>query len=105
MSIDLPQFAYPLAFDPTDGFVVVEQDSPTEIVGCAHAILDTPRGWLDSETEFGVDDLAFTDPALAPGTVRLAIERWEPRALADVSGETAGPLTELITATLERASG
>ena len=105
MAIDLPQFGYPLAFDDVDGLVIVEQDSPDEIVGCAHAILDTPKGWLDSEPEFGVDDLAFTDPALAPDTVRLAIERWEPRVSADVSGETAGPLDELITATLERASG
>lgn len=107
--MNVPQIGYPLALDPVDGLVLVEQDSPSELLGCAKAILDCPLGFLDSDEDstFGTPQLwGIAEPITATAQrARTAIERSEPRIGADTVGQWTDLVSGLITATLERASG
>jgi len=107
--MDVPQIGYPLALDLVDGLVLVEQDSPSELLGCAKAILDCPLGFLESDDDnaFGTPQLwGVTEPIAATAQrARAAIERGEPRVAADTAGQWTDLVSGLITATLERASG
>jgi len=77
----IEHLAFPLEL--RDGqFVTVEQGSPQEIAGNAALIASCPRGWIDSDPEFGVPNMALTLAVDRPRIVREAVNRREPRANA-----------------------
>lgn len=82
---DVPHFSLPFRFLPRAA--VVEQDSLDEIADCVLALMLYPRGYRVDLPEFGIDDPAFSSPHVDLEALRVAIETWEPRALADLSLE------------------
>jgi phage baseplate assembly protein W len=83
---DVPHFDYPFRF-ATPQAAVVEQDSIEEIVECCFAIMLCPSGYRVELPEFGIDDQTFASPHVDSAAISTAIETWEPRALATLSGE------------------
>jgi len=76
---DLPHFSLPFRFTSPRA-AVAEQDSLDEISDCVLAVLLCPLGFRDELPPFGIDDPTFSSPRVDLDAIRLAIERWEPRA-------------------------
>jgi phage baseplate assembly protein W len=91
---DLPHFDLPFRFGGPQA-AVVEQDSVEEIAECCLAILLCPLGYRVELPEFGIEDPAFSSPAVDVGAIRRAVETWEPRAELLLS-EYPDALDELI---------
>lgn len=57
-------------------FVMVEQDSQTDIDGCLEAAARCPRGWLDSLPEMGLADYTLTRGTPPIDDIRAGIEPY-----------------------------
>ena len=93
----VPKFKVPFEIRGTSA-AIVEQDSSDEITQCVEAVLKTVVGTRDDRPEYGIPDVAFTQPdhpagsTPAPTTaaIRRAIQRWEPRAETSLVDEVVG---------------
>lgn len=92
---DVPHFSLPFRF-ASPAAAVTEQDSVDEIADCVLAILLCPLGYRVELPEFGLPDVVFSSPQVDLGSLRTAIEAWEPRAAVTLS-ENTDLLDELLT--------
>ena len=83
---DVPHFSLPFRF-ATPQAAVTEQDSLDEIADCCLAIMVCPQGFRVELPEFGIVDPTFSMPEVDLDALRTAIERWEPRAAAQLEQE------------------
>jgi hypothetical protein len=91
---DIPHFDHPFRFGPSLA-VVVEQDSPEDIVNCVAAILRTELGERIDLPEFGIISPVFqTQPIDIAPILELIVEQ-EPRAAA-VIDQYPDEIDELI---------
>jgi phage baseplate assembly protein W len=83
---DIPHFDHPFRFGPSLA-VVVEQDSPEDIINCVAAILRTELGERVDLPEFGINSPVFeTQPIDIAPIIELIVEQ-EPRAVAVIDQE------------------
>lgn len=80
MSVTTPHFNYPFRMGADNHAVVVEQDSPDEIVNGVLAILKTPKGFRLDVLDFGCLELVFIDDKTRVKQIQDALNTWEPRA-------------------------
>jgi hypothetical protein len=77
---EIPQPAFPLRFE-NGQLVVVEQDSPDEVLDCVRVLIRTPI-----RTRLGDRDYGISDPTFKTGVdldeIRAACDEYEPRAAA-----------------------
>jgi phage baseplate assembly protein W len=71
---------------------VVDQDSTDDVTACVEAVLRCPLGWRDELPEFGIADQALREGGADLDELRVAVERWEPRAAVAL---TAGDIVAL----------
>lgn len=86
---DIPHFSSAFALTAA-GAAVDEQDSVAELEGCARNIAVCPRGFRADLPDFGIDDPTFT-AAVDTAAIEQAIERWDPRVVAEVTDSPAAP--------------
>lgn len=91
---DVPHFSLPFRFAGGNA-AETEQDSLDEIADCCYAILVCPVGFRVELPAFGITDPAFTLPGPDVDEIRLALETWEPRAVA-VLEEHPDAIDELV---------
>lgn len=83
MSISIPHLAFPLRF-ANGKFVVVEQDSSTEIESCMETVLLTVKGERIERPKFGIKDITFQQNSDTLFTeLQDSIDEHEPRAQYD----------------------
>lgn len=82
-----PHFDLPFRFGGKNGAaVIVEQDSPEEILNGIRIIIAYPIGSREDLPEFGIPDVLFlTKPEDIVSKLADAIARWEPRAQAFIA--------------------
>lgn len=89
-SADLPHFGAPFTWT-TEGAVVVEQGTPTEIASCVFNIASCPVGFLAHDPGFGIDDLFGSPVPLDPAALVAEVGDQELRA-AIVAAESGSSL-------------
>ncbi len=78
----------PLRLGPDGGLATVAEDSVEEVAQSVAVILRTRPGERLAEPELGLADPAFAD--LPVEALLGAVERWEPRADAEVLEQVLG---------------
>ena len=81
---DIPHLDSPFAIT-AKGAKVVDQNTPEEILACARNIIACPVGFRLENSRFGSPPLQFGNAPLPMTAVQRAIQRWEPRATADIT--------------------
>lgn len=98
---DIPHFALPFRRSGPYA-VVVEQDSPDDVVQCVRAIIDTPIGFRELAPDYGIRDQTFNENGVDIEEVATAVEQHEPRADAifDRHLDTEDDLIEYLSIAL-----
>lgn len=82
----VPHFSFPFRLAAGGSFDVLEQDTLDEVSQSVEVVLMTRQGERLEVPDFGVPDLAF-QVDMPYSTIRAAVDRWEPRAVATFSDD------------------
>jgi hypothetical protein len=92
----VPHFRIPFHVGPSGAVDVVEQDSVEEVAQCVQVLVNTRIGQRIELLDYGIPDPVFQEEQFGHSAIPLAtIEKWEPRALTQVS-DTINSADELL---------
>lgn len=79
-----PHLALPLRL-VGDHYATRDQDSDAEVADAVQIIVSFERGERVEDPDFGIDDPTFETQPIDTQQIEMAIQEYEPRAIADVS--------------------
>jgi hypothetical protein len=102
MAVTTPHFAFPYNFNAKGQSVVVEQDSPGDLLARAANVAVCPVGFREDNPEYGIPSLLFQTVPLDIHGTQEAIARWAELSLqVSEHAEALRQATRIITAEVE----